>query len=200
MSMLYGIDLDGVCFDFMHAFCKWLEDRAGIKCPEDEEITSYYWHEVIDGLEEDEFWKEFHNFGNNKGYAYLNLMPGTKQALSDIIDAGHEIVYITNRPEYARHDTEISLQYHLFPHRHNLIFANGAKTPVIRSMEVDVFIDDSPTTIEEISTGTTARIYCRDYPFNRKLSKSLNFTRVYSWEEFLDHEQITSRIQRIQQY
>jgi uncharacterized HAD superfamily protein len=198
MSTLYGIDLDGVCFDFMHAFCKWLEDKTGVEMPKDEEITSYYWHEVVDGLEEDSFWREFHKFGRAKGYAYLNLLPGAKEALESIVDAGNEIVYITNRPDYAYFDTELSLQYHLFPFRGNLVFANGHKSPVINELGVDVFIDDSPSTIKEITTHTKARIYCRDCPYNRKtLGDVTRYTRVHSWEEFLEYEQITSRFQGI---
>jgi uncharacterized HAD superfamily protein len=191
--MLYGIDLDGVCFDFIHAFLAWLEDKVGVEIPEDEEITSYYWHETVEGLEEDTFWREFHKFGESGGYKYLELLPGAKEGLEAIINAGHRIVYITNRPDYAKLDTELALQYHLFPSRKNLIFANGSKSPIIRDLKVDVFIDDSPSTIREIVAETDARIYCRDYPFNRKLDPA-GFTRVHSWEEFLAHERIASPV------
>ncbi|TFH25860.1 hypothetical protein E4G67_00320 [Candidatus Bathyarchaeota archaeon] len=193
MSLLYGIDLDGVCFDFLHAFSKWLEDKTGIEMPQDEEITSYYWHETVEGLEEDTFWREFHKFGQAGGYKYLELLPDAKEGLEAIKRAGHRIIYITNRPDYALCDTQLALQYHLFPFSDNLIFANGSKSPIIKMHRVDVFIDDSPSTIEEISMQTSARIYCKDYPFNRKL-KPGRFTRVHSWEEFLAHEQITTRV------
>ena len=193
MSMLYGIDLDGVCFDFLHAFCKWLEDKAHVEIPDDEEITSYYWHETVDGLSKEVFDKEFDAFGLAGGYRYLELLPGAKEGLEAIERAGHDIVYITSRPDYAKRDTELALQYHLFPFRDKLIFSKGSKAPIIRELGVDVFIDDSPSTITKIVAGTNARIYCRDYPFNRKLDPA-GFTRVHSWEEFLTHERITSPV------
>ena len=45
----YGIDLDGVCFDFGKAFGHWMEDKRGIPYHQ-EEITSYYWFECVKGL------------------------------------------------------------------------------------------------------------------------------------------------------
>lgn len=192
--MRFGIDLDGICFDFKGAFCKWLEDKAGVECPADEEITSYYWYETVEGLDKDTFWDEFHKFGHNYGYRYLDLLPGAKEGLEAIDRAGHKIYYITNRPDYAKWCTEIALAYHLFPQRENLYFANGSKAPFIREFDLHSFIDDSPRTIAEICANTQARIYCMDYPFNRGLHDVTGYTRVYNWEEFLSHERIISRV------
>lgn len=187
---LYGIDLDGVCFDFIGAFCDWLADKADVSIPEDEEITSYYWYETIDGLDKETFWDEFHKFGKAGGYRNLKLLPGAKEGLQSIIDAGHRVVYITNRPDYAFEDTKAALEEHDFPFRNDLVFANGSKAPIIREYGVNVFIDDSPRTIADICANTDARIYCRDYPFNRGIHDIHNFARVHSWDEFLEAEGI----------
>jgi len=187
-TRLFGIDLDGVCFDFMHAFCGWLEDKAGIQVPKDEEITSYYWYETIDGLEKDTFWDEFHKFGKANGYRDLNLLPGAVDGLNAIKEAGHNLIYITNRPEYSYLDTCTALERHQFPDRDNLIFAGGSKAPLIREHDVHCFIDDSPRTIAEICANTQARIYCMDYPFNRNLHDLTGYTRVHNWSEFLSAE------------
>lgn len=191
---LVGVDLDGICFNFLGAFCKWLEDKAGVKMPEDEEITSYYWYETVDGLDKDTFWDEFHKFGYAQGYRNLNLLPGTLEALDALVNAGHELIYITNRPSYARECTIAALATHNFPFRDRLIFARGSKAPVIREYNVDAFIDDSPRTIAEICVNTDARIYCRDYPFNRSIHDIHNFIRVRSWSEFLAEEGIGANV------
>ncbi|TFH25798.1 hypothetical protein E4G67_00480 [Candidatus Bathyarchaeota archaeon] len=187
---LYGIDLDGICFDFMHGFCNWLEEKVGVTVPDDEEITSYYWFEVVDGLDKDTFWEEFHKFGNANGYRDLALLPGAKEGLESIIAAGHEVMYITNRPEYAFADTQVALERHQFPFRERLVFANGSKAPHIRENNVDVFIDDSPRTIAEIVANTEATVYCMDYTFNRALNDLTGYVRVYNWDEFLTAEKI----------
>lgn len=191
---LYGIDLDGVCFDFIGAFCAHLEKNAGVPVPQGEEITSYYWYECVDGLTKDTFWDEFHKFGHDGGYRNLSVLPGTLEALRAIVAAGHRIYYITNRPNYARRDTEEALAEHHFPFAANLTFANGAKAPIVRDLGVEAFIDDSPRTIAELCANTDARIYCRDYPCNRSIHDVRPFTRVNSWEEFLAAEGIHATV------
>jgi len=185
----YGIDLDGVCFNFTKAFTAWLKRTCDVEYSH-EEITSYYWHECIDGLSEATFWKEFDKFGmQGHGYRHLELLPGTVAALDTIIAAGHEIVFITNRPEYARQDTIDAIEEAGFPKEAKIIFAKGNKAPIIQQLSVDVFIDDSPKTVEQITTGTRATVYCRDAPYNRELDDSLGwFTRVCDWSEFLEAE------------
>lgn len=188
---LYGIDLDGICFDFGFAFREWLEIHTGLEMPPMEEITSYYWHENVKGLSPETFWDEFHRFGKADGYFSLNLIPGAKEGLLALKDSGQDIIYITNRPEYAMDQTFRTLALHGFPNPTRVEFAKGAKAPIIRQYGVDVFIDDSPRTIAEICANTEATIYCMDYPFNRKIHDIHNYTRVSSWKEFLDAEDVT---------
>lgn len=189
-TRLFGIDLDGICFDFSKAFRLWLSDKAGVKYLEDEEVTSYYWYETVDSLDKETFWDEFHKFGKSGGYRNLDLLPGAVDGLNAIVAAGHDIVYITNRPQYAYRDTVEALKEHNFPCRKELYFAGGAKAPLIRDMGVHCFIDDSPRTVAEICANTQARIYCMDYPFNRGLHDLTGYTRVHNWQEFLEHEGI----------
>lgn len=185
---LYGIDLDGICFNFLKGFTQWLSDEANVRVPEDEEITSYYWYETVDGLDKDTFWSEFHKFGKAGGYKNLDTIPGAMEGLAKIAGEGHKLMYITNRPDYVLDDTKETLLGHDVPFADQLVFANGAKAPVIREYGVDVFIDDSPRTIAEICANTDARIYCMDYPMNRAIHDIHNYTRVKSWEEFLKAE------------
>jgi len=188
----FGIDLDGVCFDFLNAFRLWLNGALDINI-EEREITSYYWYRSSDDVSEEEFYKEFDKFGQEgHGYRALELLPGALEGLKKIHEAGHKIFYITNRPLYALQDTIFCLEAHGFPQRENLHFAGGPqgkgkKAPLIREFNIDVFIDDSPRTIEEITTQTRATIYCRDYLYNRHLDDTW-FTRVSSWDEFMKAE------------
>jgi len=187
MKKRYGIDLDGVCFDFTNSFRQWLNDKLSIDIGQ-EEVTSYYWYEGRDDLSKKEFFEEFDKFGiEGHGYRHLDVLPGTKDALQKIVDAGHDIYYITNRPLYARQDTIDCLEEHEFPFRENLHFAKGAKGPLIKKFAVDVFIDDSPRTLVEVTVDTRATIYCRNYPFNSHIDDTW-LTRVDSWDEFIKAE------------
>jgi uncharacterized HAD superfamily protein len=184
----FGIDLDGVCFDFQGGFSPWLEEHLGIEMPKHEEITSYYWYEGIKGLDKKDFWEEFHKFGKADGYFNLEVLPGTLEGLRRIVDAGHRITYITNRPSYARKQTADVLSLHNFPFSGMLEFANGHKTPLVREKGVEIFIDDSPITIAELCSGTDARIYCMDAPVNQDIHNVTGYTRVKSWSDFLEKE------------
>lgn len=191
---VYGIDLDGVCFDFLNAFREWLNDALHIHL-EEREITSYYWYKNTDDISEKEFYEEFDKFGDQgHGYRHLKLLPGALEGLKKIHAAGHKIYYITNRPLYALADTISCLEEHGFPQRENLHFAGGPqgkghKAPLIKKFGVDVFIDDSPRTLVELTANTRATVYCRNYKFNEHLDDTF-FTRVNNWDEFLAAEDI----------
>ncbi len=187
---VYGIDLDGVCFDFVNAFRLWLNNALNIDMKE-EEVTSYYWYETSDDISKKQFFEEFDKFGmEGHGYRNLVLLDGTVAALNAIDAAGHDIFYITNRPLYALEDTKMSIAKAGFPQQENLRFAKGDKAPLLRALNVDVFIDDSPKTVTQLSTGTRAQIYCRNYAFNEHLDDNNGewFRRVDNWSQFLAAE------------
>ena len=121
----YGVDLDGVSFLFVEGFLAHLNKALGLDIkPED--ITRYKWYENTPVSEED-FYDQVHKFGRGGGYRHLEVIEGTVEALRSITEAGHKIVYITNRPEYALVDTVEALEEHKFPQRQNLLFAKGDK-------------------------------------------------------------------------
>lgn len=187
---VYGIDLDGVCFDFLNAFRCWLNGALHIHL-EEEEVTSYYWYEDSEDISKKQFFEEFDKFGmEGHGYRDLVLLEGAVEGLNAIDAAGHEIFYITNRPLYALEDTKIALAKAGFPQQKNLHFAKGDKAPLLKEFNVDVFIDDSPRTVSQLAIGTRAQIYCRNYKFNEHLNDNDGqwFRRVDNWDQFLKAE------------
>lgn len=181
--MRYGIDLDGVCFDFLNTFRERLNNTFNLKL-ENEEITSYYWHENTDGFDKDDFFNELDKFGREGGYRNLPVFPGTLDALEKIQNAGHHIFYITNRPEYARQDTLAALKEHGFPFDRNLLFACGDKATLINDLSIDIFVEDSGETIMDIVNKTKAQVYCVDYPHNRDIEHH-RVERIKDWDDFL---------------
>ncbi len=185
---VYGIDLDGVCFDFKGGFLAWLNRVLNMNLTDDD-VTSYYWHETT-AVTKEQFNTEFDKFGDGgHGYRHLKLLPGAAKGLRAIHDAGHKIYYITNRPLYCKQDTIDCLEEHEFPQRENLHFADGSKSPMVNKFGVDVFIDDSPHTVPELAANTRATVYCRSYTYNEHLDDTF-ITRVNGWDEFLVAEGI----------
>jgi uncharacterized HAD superfamily protein len=186
--MRYGIDLDGVCFDFLNPFRTRINNAFDWNIQQ-EEITSYYWYEGTDVTKE-QFFSEFHKFGEEGGYRNLPLLPGTMDTLERIVNDGNEIFYITNRPEYARQDTIDALEEHGFPFRKNLFFAHGDKSSLINKLNIGVFVEDSGRTIRDIVKNTSAYTYCVDYAHNRDLEDHHNIERIKDWDDFLLAEAI----------
>jgi len=186
--MRYGIDLDGVCFDFLNPFREHLNGKFDTNLKE-EEITSYFWHENTDGFNEKEFFDEFHKFGKAGSYRTLPVLPGTLDALERLVNAGHEIFYITNRPEYTRQDTIDALRENNFPSNKNLFFTKGNKSLIINKLGIGVFVEDSETVITEIADNTDVYIYCVDYPYNKDIER-VNVERIKDWDDFLLAEAI----------
>lgn len=190
VKKVYGIDLDGVCFDFVNPFRLWLNEKLSIDIGPNE-ITSYYWHESRDDLSKKQFYEEFDRFGmEGHGYRDLALLDGAVEGLRAIHAAGHDIYYITSRPLYALEDTKIALSNAGFPQQEHLHFAKGDKVPLLKEFNIDVFIDDSPTTVVNLATNTRAQIYCRNYQFNEHLDDNDGkwFRRVDDWSQFLEQE------------
>jgi len=186
----YGVDLDGVLCSFITSFVAWLNNNLNTDIKE-EDIKSYYWYEDKNNkITKEEFFREFDRFGiEGHGYRNLELLPYAKKTLRRINDAGHKIHYITSRPAYALQDTIDYFEEHKFPQRENLHFVEGPKSKFNKKLNVDVFIDDSPTILEDITTNTRATIYCMDYLYNRHLNDSLGYyTRVSGLDEFLMKE------------
>lgn len=184
-SMKYAIDLDGVCFDFLNAFREQLNSSLGINLKE-EDITDYYWYENSDEFDEEDFFTEFHSFGMRGGYKDLDVIDGTIEALQKILDAGHELCYITARPNYAFEDTIRALDKHDFPSKERLFFVDSSKALLMNELGIDVAIDDSPDILQDLKDHTNVHVYCKNYKYNEKLECDL--VRVNSWKEFLSEE------------
>ena len=186
--MRYGIDADGVIANFLDAFRKHLNNRFG-SCLKREDITSYYWHENTDKFNKDDFFTEFHKFGRAAGYRNLELIPGVVDALERIANNGHEIFYITNRPEYTRQDTIDYFKEHNLPFKKNLFYAHGDKSPIINKLNIDIFVEDSSEVISNLLSNTKVKIYCMDYAHNRDVEHE-RVTRIKDWDDFLLAEAI----------
>jgi uncharacterized HAD superfamily protein len=185
----YGLDLDGVNFEFIVGFRTWLEKKYGVVFDRNTPVETF-WHTQSMSISEKDFMDAFHEFGQSGGYRHAPLIDGALEVAKDLDSLGHKIIYITNRPQYAIEDTQYALEINLFPQNKNLNFTDGKKSPIINSLGVDIFVDDAPHVIEDICLNTKAKIYCMDYFYNRKLCNSLNFIRITDWKHFREMENL----------
>lgn len=183
----YGIDLDGVCFDFLGGFANWLKSNYNIDV-QPQNLTNYYWTGFDPALKE-LIWKTyFHEFCRKGGLLSLADLPGAAAGLNTLIDMGNTVHFITSREDYAKDDTIEAITNKLGIYSPSVHIAKGhIKAPYVRDLLVDVFIDDAPHTLAEVACNTRATVYCMDQPYNREVDETF-ITRVHNWQEFLAAE------------
>lgn len=186
---VYGIDLDGVCFNFLEGFTNYLRAEEGIKI-DPNGVTNYYWTGVDESLKEKIWNVYFHDFCRKGGMRSLSTIPGAAQGLKLLRDMGNEIHFVTSREDYVERDTIESIEERLGIENPSVtIVPNKVKSPYVNKLGVDVFIDDSPSTLTDLIINTRASVYIMDYPYNKNVDMQGLYTRrVSNWQAFLEAE------------
>jgi uncharacterized HAD superfamily protein len=190
----YGIDLDGVVFDFVSAFMAFINKKEN-KSLAYSDITDYYWHNCIDWLDKDMWNKHFNVFGHSGGYARLPFYDGAKEGLTTLVDdPDTEVHIITQRPDYSELDTlwAVGLNFNISKHNITLSKAcslGGSKAWDVIGLGVDVFLDDANHNVFDVAENTDAKVYLMDQPYNQGWTHP-KITRVKDWNEFLKLEGI----------
>lgn len=180
---MFGVDLDGVVFDFVTPFSLWLKQNLNIDY-DDSQITDYHWYNCIPGLDKKKFYKEFDRFCSSGDFQYLKPFPGAKVAI-DTLMQDNLVYFITSRPEKTREDTLVSLNKLFKVPEDRLIIAEHSKVDDIVRLDVSHFIDDAPKNVEEVSSHTCASVYLMDRLYNRDV-KNQRVARVDGWLNFLE--------------
>ena len=186
---IYGIDIDGVCVDFVGAFSRFLKNNLNVWY-EDDDIKDYHWYNCDLGITKEDFDREFDNFGLNKEeYRLLSPILGARNAIQFLVRNAKDVWFITGRPHYAYEQTVDSLLNLFNIESDRIIFSSGKdyKSNVVNRLGVDVFIDDAPHYALSLANNTKAKVYLMDATYNKELNHS-RITRVDSWREFVTKE------------
>ena len=180
---VYGVDLDGVVFNFVTPFSAYLKRNLNINY-DDKDIVDYHWYNCIPGLEKAKFYKMFYDFCANGDFQDLKPLPGAKVAVDTLLDCG-QVYFITSRPEITRFDSLVSLKRYFKIKDDQLIIAEKSKVDDVIRLRVTHFIDDAPRNVEEVATHTGANVYLMDQPYNKEV-KHPGVIRISSWLEMLE--------------
>jgi 5'(3')-deoxyribonucleotidase len=171
-----GVDLDGVCYDFVGALRKWIHESTGrplATMPDAEcwDFFKYQWN-----MPTAEFLRLFDaGVAAGRIFRFGPPLPGAVAGVQALQDAGHEIHIVTNRPQPgARENTLRWLAQHRIPFDSLTFSADKTCVPT------DVFIDDNIENYEALrAAGVSAVFY--DQAWNR----SHDGVRVHSWDAFV---------------
>lgn len=161
--MRLGIDLDGVVADFNQGWVDRYNRDFGASLSVDDIVE---WNAPV-GLTHfrgmGEFWKWARTCCEGKSlFRGLLPYPGALEALHDFSDAGHHIVILTTKPDFAVHDTYEWLAEHRLPTTEVHILDD--KTTVA----CDLYVDDADHNVESLVAAHPDALVCRYVrPWNR---------------------------------
>lgn len=182
--MKLGIDIDGTIKHTHKAAIKVYNEEFNMNLTENE-VQTYYMDEPY-GLTGDEGQKVWRRL---EGRIYTIGIPRehAPEALQQLEKEGHEIYYITARPDFKEVE-EITikwLQKHGFPYSGDNLFMNSLnKGKVAKELGINLFFEDDPEHINNLINAGIPTIIV-DMVYNRDLS--LDIPRIKDWYEGLKY-------------
>lgn len=184
--MKIAIDLDGVVFDTERIYF----ERSS-KC--EKEYNTGIRDEFSFRLQDRYNWSD----GQIKDFMDKNIldvcksapfMCGAKEGIINLINKGHEIVFITSRGQFVKEEQEITKK---LLKQNNLgdiplIFTLGKKLCECKNLCVDLFIDDLYKNVECVSGGGIKCIYFNTLTNKHFPKENFLVLEVSSWQEIME--------------
>lgn len=179
--MRIGIDLDGVMVDFQGTWMDLYVDYFGPPewyCGADEYFEVYSTYDALTKHTHFEDWAQFNDWFHRAGgwrRVGQRWITGARGAVDALLDAGHRIAFITNRPAHAQAAThEWFTTSPWFEHSPVALYIRADKWAV---PGVDVYIDDTPSMIEQLrANGKNCVVF--DQPWNDEVDGP----RAFGWD------------------
>jgi uncharacterized HAD superfamily protein len=189
-SMTLGFDIDGVLADFITPFLRLLEERVGGGPIDPASITdpNFMHHphltreiimECMDTTSYDpEFWRD------------LAPLPSKEQWRAlDRLNRDHQVLFITHR--WVRENYDIHGVTRDWLTRHGVSnpvvhFTQDKKSLLVKSLNVELFIDDRHENCEDVATATDAAVFMPHRPYNRDFNHP-KVRRIEQLDELFDY-------------
>jgi 5'(3')-deoxyribonucleotidase len=176
--MRIGIDLDNVTYPFVEQLHPYAEHKLQRRL-----LPAVKWDFFedwgIDGKEFGELMREAHD--ENGLWRIGTPLYGALTVLEWLQIGGHDICFVTNRPEYAQQTTIDWLSHWHIPT--DEVWFEQDKSVA----EVDVMLDDAPHVYEQMPDKTVL--------FNRKWNEHVvDAPRAFGWQSFYRQVQRLNRV------
>jgi 5'-nucleotidase len=175
-----GVDLDGVCYEFVHDARVVCAEHLGVATDALPEVTQWDFFEQW-GLTPEEFWRIWFK-DVERGRAWNNRPPteGATEALTSLRDRGHTIHIVTSR-KGGEAATMSWISKHDLPY--DTVTIGRDKTVV----NIDLLLDDWEGNYLEV-TQAGGHCVLFDQPWNRHVIEA---PRVHGWADFIRYVEET---------
>lgn len=179
MGLRLGIDLDGVVADFNRGWTAAYNDAFDAALRPDEVVSWDSPLALTHFRDMPAFWAWAKDHGGHSVFRHLEPYPGAIETLTALDDAGHDVVILTAKPDWARTDTLRWLADHEVPTREIHLLEDKHR------VRCDVYLDDAPHQVADIARARADQAtVCRFVrPWNTPVPRALD---VHDWDGFAD--------------
>lgn len=180
--MILGFDLDGVLYSWHEVVARDLKHMGVLK--QNETLYDIF---HPDNRRFDKLTKKFVRevLYNTEYYKEEPMHKYKHKLLWDLINDGHEIVYVSSRPvRKAKKPTLEWLYSNDAPNPEQLFLVKGAKKPVVESLGCDIFIDDKIQHAKELRKVT--EVFLLNRPWNEGVRLPRGVRRLNHLTELRD--------------
>jgi hypothetical protein len=167
--MKIGLDVDGVLADFIHGYNALVRQELGIDLPYPAPTWNWHTDGGVTPEQDTAMWEIIKATPFQGTLQPLKGAPDALERLNALSLKGNDIYFITNRSgSLAKFWTEMWLRFHGMSAPTVLIAKD--KGPVVKGMELDVFVDDLPTNtqavLDAVGRDPRVRVYLPRHPYN----------------------------------
>lgn len=186
--MRIGFDVDGVLADFVSAHSELIKEKTGVELPAQSDSFPDIWSYDKRALGEEKAREVFGEIANSFNFwMRLAPLPEGERILKQLsqIETSHQLYFITNRMgKTAKFQTEAwLLKWFQLP----TVLIAADKAPIIKSLGLELYIDDRPETCSEVAEATDGKtlVLMPERPYNRNVIVDYRVTRVKNLERAL---------------
>lgn len=176
-GIVIGVDIDAVCADHNEEFRKYVAADLGVT-PEDLGDVED-WHYNSWGLDREDFLR-IHPDAVRRGlFRDMKPMPNVANTLRELNDAGAHIRIITHRLYVKGNHEPAVVQTGQWLEKNNIPYNDLCMIEDKYAVDADIYIDDSPTNINNLRSMTGKPVVIFDQVYNRDLPGP----RISNWSE-----------------
>lgn len=153
-GIILGVDLDGVCLDYVAAFRQFTAQYLGVEPETLPDPPHYSFYESGWGFRDEAHYREVHGAAVESGlYAQLPLIPGASEALNRLSDADFHIRIITNRFVNHRQNATVVAQTAERLDTANIPYRDFCVVKAKADIAADLYIDDSTHNVNDLRSA-----------------------------------------------